>query len=134
MELKHEVKKQGIARLDGNLDEHLTMWLKTNYAKTLGFHSKSHFVTNAVRELLFKYSVPNQIDLVRYKTHYELFDNSIQKKVEIGVIRKERNLECYHCESLKCDHILHIWNVPNEVIHLKQLAILNPFEYLFLNM
>lgn len=133
MELKHEVKKQGIARLDGNLDEYLTTWLKTNYAKTLGFHSKSHFVTNAVRELLFRYAVPNQTDLLRYKTYYELFDNSIQKKVEVHINKKDLHLECHNCNSVKCDHVLHIWNTPNENTHLKQLKLLNPFEHLFLN-
>ncbi len=122
---------QGTTRLDGTLDKTLTNWLKTDYAKSLGFHSKSHFVTNAVRDLLFKYSVPNIIDLIRYQTYYELFDNSKSRKIEITINKIGKCCECSECESMKCEHILYLWKIPNEVIHLKQMGFLNPFEYLF---
>lgn len=122
---------QGTTRLDGTLDKTLAEWLKTDYAKSLGFHSKSHFVTNAVRDLLFKYSVPNIIDLIRYPTYYELFDNSKSKKIEVTINKIGKCCECLECESMKCEHVLYLWKIPNEVIHLKQIGFLNPFEYLF---
>jgi len=121
----------GITRLDGSLNTTLTEWLKTDYAKGLGFHSKSHFVTTAVRDLLFKYSVPNIIDLIRYPTYYELFDNSKSKKIEVTINKIRKCCECTECDSMKCEHILYLWKIPSEVTHLKQMGFLNPFEYLF---
>jgi hypothetical protein len=43
-------------KIDKILWDELDEWLKTPVAKTLGFHSKAQFVTQAVRELLGKYS------------------------------------------------------------------------------
>ena len=131
MSINDKAKDQGTVRLDGNLNDHLSDWLKTDYAKSLGFHSKSHFITNAVRELLFKYSVPNQTDVLRYENHYELFDNLLQKKIDVITNQLEHCLVCTNCESTKCDHVLHIWKIPHEVTHLKQLKYSNPFEHLF---
>jgi len=106
-------------------------WLKTDYAESLGFSSMSDFMTQAGRELLFKYRIPMFTDVIRYKTHYELYDNVINKKLDIVINRNERSLECLKCESFNCDHILHIWKIQQEIIHLKQLNYLNPFENLF---
>jgi len=43
-------------KIDTNLWNELERWLGTGQAKKLGFHSKAQFVTQAVRELLDKYS------------------------------------------------------------------------------
>jgi len=122
---------QGTARLDGVLNNALTEWLKTDYAKSLGFHSKSHFITNAVRDLLFKYSIPNLIDVMRYPSYYELFDNTKSKKIEVVINKIGKCCECSECDSMKCEHVLHLWKIPNEITHLKQMGFLNPFEFLF---
>lgn len=127
-----KTKSQPAVKIDGSLNDSLTEWLKTPYAKSLGFHSKSHFITNAVRDLMFKYRAPNLVDLVRYETHYELYDNSISKKIEVIINKSESGLECRTCtDSFRCDHVLNIWKIPMEIIHLEQLRFFNPFKYLF---
>lgn len=124
---------QASVRLDGDLNVNLTNWLKTDYAKSLGFHSKSHFITNAVRDLLFKYSAPNIIDLIRYESHFELFDNSKLKKIDVIMNKIGKCCECLECDSMKCEHVLYLWKIPSEITHLEQLGFLDPFLHLFPN-
>lgn len=108
-------------------------WLKTEYAKSLGFSTLSNFMTIAARETLMKYRGPVFTDLIRYENNYELYDVIIKKKIEIIINKQEMILNCKNCDSFICDHILFIWNTPNEVIHLKQMNFLNPFKHIMTN-
>lgn len=105
-------------------------WLKTDYAQSLGFSSISNFITLSVREALMKYRGPTFTDLVRYETHYELFDVITKNKINIIINRSENGLECERCDSFKCDHVLFIWNSVIEKTHLRQMKFPNPFIYL----
>ena len=118
-------------RIRGKLKIAVKEWVETDYAQSLGFSSISNFMTIAAREALMKYKGPTFTDMVRYETHYELYDNVIHKKVEVSINIGEAGLECTNCDSFKCDHVLFIWNSKVETIHLKQLKFLDPFLYLF---
>lgn len=68
-------------KIDGKLWDELDEWLQSPTAKTLGFHSKAQFVTQAVRELLEKYTertipIPKQI----YDKYQSIFE---EKKSEL---------------------------------------------------
>lgn len=122
---------QETVRIRKDLKSSIHNWLKTDYARSLGFSSMSNFMTHAGREMLLKYRVPMFTDVIRYKTHYELYDNIINKKLNVVISKRERALSCLHCKSFDCDHILHIWKIPAEILHLEQLNYLNPFFNLF---
>lgn len=48
---------QKTVKIDGDLWDELDLWIKKPEMQKLGFHSKADFATQAVREMLEKYSV-----------------------------------------------------------------------------
>ena len=121
---------QGTVKLDGSLNKTLDDWLKTEYAISLGFHSKAHFITQAVRELLFKYYGPHFTDLKRQPNFYEIFDIHTKEKVKIAINKSESALECTSCKSFTCDHIFFIWSSRIENSFLESLKFLDPLKHL----
>lgn len=122
---------QPAVKIDRMLFDSITDWLKTDYAKSLGFHSKAHFMTQAGRDLLFKYRMNVYSNVIRFHTHYELYDDLIKKKIEISINNSENSLECLNCNSFSCDHIFHIWKDQQELSYLEKLNFLNPIIALF---
>ncbi len=50
------ISSQKAIKIDGELWGELTRWLQTSEAKKQGFHSKADFATQAIREMLEKFS------------------------------------------------------------------------------
>ncbi len=131
MELTRRRKSsiQPAVKIDGPLNDLLSEWLKTDYAKSLGFHSKASFITQAARELLLKYRGPHFIGVQKCKTHYTLDDNLTTQKVKIVINNTESSLECSSCDSFNCNHIFFIWSIPQEESDLTKMGFLNPLNY-----
>lgn len=51
------ISSQKTVKIDGNLWDELDLLIKRPEIQNLGFHSKADFATQAVREMLEKYSV-----------------------------------------------------------------------------
>jgi len=49
-------------KVDQNLWKELDSWIKSKQAKKLGYHSKADFATQAIRELLEKYTTGRNIE------------------------------------------------------------------------
>lgn len=57
---KKGLSSQKSIKIDGDLWDELDHWIKKPKAQKLGFHSKADFATQAVREMLEKYSMENK--------------------------------------------------------------------------
>lgn len=76
------VSSQKVVKIDNYLWDELDLWIKKPEVKKLGFHSKADFATQAVRELMEKYSVEKKACdkfLRMYKRHRGFLQN---KKIE----------------------------------------------------
>jgi len=104
---------QPSVKIDGGLNIELNNWLTTENAAILGFHSKSDFVTEAVREFMQKIRGPRFTDLLENETgNYTLIDtylNIPEKYIIVLVDRVNKILNCQYCKVEHCDHILYIW-------------------------
>ncbi len=121
---------QPAVKIDRLLNENLTEWLKTDYAKGLGFHSKAHFITNAARDLLFRYRTQKYMDIVKHSDYFTMKDLFFDRIVEVVINTSEYALECPHCTSgqdFRCDHIYTIWQNLKFAQELREDKILNPF-------
>ena len=54
------ISSQKSIKIDGKLWNELDFWIKKPEVKKLGFHSKADFTTQAVREMLEKYSIEKE--------------------------------------------------------------------------
>lgn len=106
-------KTQPTVKIDGGLNLELNNWLGTENAAVLGFHSKSDFVTEAVREFMQKIRGPRFTDLLENEIgDYTLIDtylNPPEKFITITVDKKHLRLICNYCKIDYCDHILYAW-------------------------
>ena len=122
---------QPAVKIDKLLNDDLTEWLKTDYAKGLGFHSKAHFITNAARDLLFRYRTQKYMNVVKHDGYFTMKDLFYDRTVEVVVNLSEYALECPHCSSghdFRCDHIYTIWQNARFAVELMEERILNPFD------
>ena len=121
---------QPAVKIDKLLNDNLTEWLKTDYAKGLGYHSKAHFITNAARDLLFRYRTQKYMDIVKHSDYFTMKDLFFDRVVEVVINKSEYALECPHCTSgqdFRCDHIYAIWQNIRFARELTEERILNPF-------
>jgi len=99
--------------MDGGLNMELDLWLATDNAASLGFHSKSDFVTEAVRRFMQSIRGPRFTDLLENEdgdyTMIDTYLNLPTKYLIVLVDKKHRTLACQHCKTDNCDHILYIW-------------------------
>ena len=106
-------KSQPNVKIDGGLSMELDEWLRTENAASLGFHSKSDFVTEAVRKFMQSIRGPRFTDLLETQDgDYSLIDtylNLSTKFLIVQVDKKHKQLSCQYCKSDTCDHILYIW-------------------------
>lgn len=58
---KKGLSSQKSIKIDGGLWDELDRWIKKPKAKKHGFHSKADFATQAVREMLEKYSMEKKV-------------------------------------------------------------------------
>lgn len=104
---------QPAVKIDGGLSMELDEWLKTDNAASLGFHSKSDFVTEAVRKFMQSVRGPRFTDLLENEVgDYTLIDTYLDlptKHLIVQVDKKHKQLTCQYCKSDNCDHILYIW-------------------------
>ena len=104
---------QPSVKIDGGLNIELDNWLTTENAAILGFHSKSDFITEAVREFMQKIRGPRFTDLLENETgNYTLIDtyfNIPEKFITVLVDTINKTLNCTYCKVSHCDHILYIW-------------------------
>lgn len=104
---------QPAVKIDGGLNLELDSWLSTENAAVLGFHSKSDFVTEAVREFMQRVRGPRFTDLLENNTgDYTLIDtylNLPEKYITVTVDKQHKLLNCKYCKVEYCDHILYMW-------------------------
>lgn len=106
-------KSQPTIKIDGGLGIELDLWLKTENAASLGFHSKSDFATEAIRNYMQSVRGPRFTDLVENEDgDYTLVDTYLNlptKYLVVQVDKKHKEIKCKYCQSDKCDHILYVW-------------------------
>lgn len=104
---------QPAVKIDGGLSMELDEWLKTDNAASLGFHSKSDFVTEAVRKFMQSIRGPRFTDLAENDDgDYTLIDTYLDlpsKYLIVQIDRVHKQLSCQYCKRDNCDHILYIW-------------------------
>ena len=122
---------QGTVRIDPKLHDFVSEWLKTDHAKSLGFHSKAHLVTQAVRDLVYKYTGLRCMLIGRHLNNYTLYDNGLNAMVKITINKVEHALECTTCKSFDCHHVFFIWLNSDEEEYLrKNTHLSNPIKNL----
>ncbi len=119
-------KSQPSVKIDGGLSLELESWLQTDNAAALGFHSKSDFVTEAVRRYMQSIRGPRFTDLIENEEgDYTLIDtylNLATKFLIVQVDKKHKKLQCQHCHSNLCDHVLYIWKSMGSSTRLSSLG------------
>lgn len=104
---------QPTVKIDGGLNLELDSWLSTENAAILGFHSKSDFITEAVREFMQRVRGPRFTDLLENDVgDYTLIDtylNLPEKYITITVDKQHKTLNCTYCHVKYCDHVLYMW-------------------------
>ncbi len=117
---------QPSVKIDQALNRELIKWLQTDYAKRLGFHSKAHFITHAVRDLMFKYRTQKYLVIGRNDDVFFVKD-LFEEKITPVIINKEKNvLQCSLCEeniNLSCEHVVAVWGMPTFAHHLSEEKI-----------
>ena len=103
---------QPAVKIDGGINAELTDWLKTKIAQDLGYHSKSQFITEAVREFMQRVRGPRFTDLQENENgDYSLIDTYILNSddIKIQVDKMHKILHCEYCKQSNCDHTLYVW-------------------------
>lgn len=104
---------QPAVKIDGGLNIELDFWLKTENAASLGFHSKSDFVTEAVRRHMQSVRGPRFTDLMENESgDYTMIDTYLDLPTKFLIVQIDKNhksMQCQYCRVNDCDHILYIW-------------------------
>lgn len=100
-------------KLDGELHKQLDSWLAYPETRAMGYHSKSDFVNQAVREMLKRERGPRFTDLVENTDgDYTMIDTylvSAENNILVVIDRVHKSMMCTHCKLSECDHVLYIW-------------------------
>lgn len=111
--VKTQKRKTFTVKLDGELHNELDVWLQLETTKAIGYHSKSDFVNQAVREMLNKERGPRFTDLVENNDgDYTLIDTRLvtsENNILVTIDRTHKTMMCTHCKIDSCDHIRYIW-------------------------
>lgn len=111
---KKQAKKPTFTvKLDGELHIQLESWLMQPETRSMGYHSKSDFVNQAVREMLKRERGPRFTDLVENSDgDYVMVDTYLvtsENNILVTIDRTHKTMMCTHCKLSTCDHILYIW-------------------------
>lgn len=124
---------QPAVKIDGGLNMELDLWLKTESAASLGFHSKSDFATEAIRKFMQSVRGPRFTDLMENQDgDYSLVDTYLDlptKYLIVQVDKKHKELTCQYCKERKCDHTLYIWKSISSSTRLTNLGFKCEFEH-----
>jgi len=119
-------KSQPTVKIDGGLGLELDLWLQTEMAASLGFHSKSDFVTEAVRRHMQSVRGPRFTDLIENEdgdyTMIDTYLNLPTKYLVVIVDKTHKKLTCQYCNSESCDHILYIWKSNSSSARLASMS------------
>lgn len=100
-------------KIDGELHNELAVWLQIPTTKSIGYHSKSDFVNQAVRDMLNRERGPRFTDLIENDDgDYTMIDTrlvSSENNVLVTIDRTHKTMLCTHCKINDCDHVRYIW-------------------------
>ena len=113
-----EIKQKKIptfsVKLDGELHKELVLWLQLPTTKSIGYHSKSDFVNQAVRDMLNRERGPRFTDLTENSDgDYTMIDTrlvSSENNVLVTIDSTHKTMLCTHCKISDCDHIRYVWS------------------------
>ena len=101
-------------KLDGDLHKELNLWLQLPTTKSIGYHSKSDFVNQAVRDMLNRERGPRFTDLIENEDgDYTLIDTrlvSAENNILVALDRTHKTMICTNCTIDDCDHVRYIWS------------------------
>ena len=113
-------------KIDGDLHAELDQWLSAQMTSAMGYHSKSDFVNQAIRELMKRERGPRFTDLFENKDgDYTLIDTYLrtaENNILITLDKVHKTMTCTFCNVYGCDHILFIWKSVSSSIRLSNLG------------
>jgi len=113
-------------KIDGELHKEMDTWLASQMTSSMGYHSKSDFVNQAIRELMKRERGPRFTDLFENKDgDYTLIDTylrAVENNILVTMDKTHKTLRCTYCNSYECDHILFIWKSVSSSSRLSNLG------------
>ena len=82
IDYKKGISSQKAIKIDGNLWDELDLWINKSEAQKLGFHSKADFATQAIRELLRRYSKERKTYQKLLRTYHKHSNYLKNKKID----------------------------------------------------
>jgi len=124
--LKSGKPKTFTVKIDGSLHEELDNWLNVQMTSFMGYHSKSDFVNQAIRELMKRERGPRFTDLFENKDgDYTLVDTYLrtaENNILVILDQVHKIMKCTYCNVDECDHVLFIWKSISSSSRLSNLG------------